>query len=109
MSETEHDITQFDVPTDAEYGGHPIEEIGYNHDLDRVYVLYEDENGPDGWEQLIFGAEKQGGQARVTNFPPGLVTPEMLPEDGDTPGGRESKALYELLEEVGVEVARFDE
>lgn len=105
MSEAQN-TTEFDLPDDAQYGGYPITEAGYNHELDRIYVIYEGDDLPDGWEQLIFtGCEWNGGSPVLdpNGTPAGIMRPDAL-EPWDTPGAKEAKALYDLLRDCGVTI-----
>ena len=103
------EVIEYDVPAGADYAGREVDEIGYNYELDRVYLTFRDDTLSDGWDALIFGARVERGKATVTRFPAGLVPPERLPKDGHTPGGQESRRVYELLESVGVSVSGFNE
>ena len=104
MSE-EADTVEFDVPSGATYGGHEVTEIGYNLELDRIYVIYEGTDLPGGWDQLIFTSCQYNGGNPVLN-PDGVPAGVMPPAEArtsDSPGGNEAESLYDLLESVGID------
>lgn len=97
MADREFETVGFDVPEDASYGDYDITEAGYNVELERIYVLYEGDDLPEGWDQLIFPAERDNGGFRVKGIPPGMMPPAEARES-DTPGAVESAKIYDLLE-----------
>lgn len=103
------ETTEYEVPEGAAYDEYPITEIGYAHGFEHVYVVYEDDNLRDGWDQLIFGAEGSDERDRplVTEPAVGVMPPEAAAE-GDSPGAQTARALYRTLTECGIEVAGWE-
>lgn len=100
----EQERIEFDVPNAAKYAGYPINEIGYNVDLQRVYVIFEGDDLADGWDQLIFQAQQSStGTVSIVGYPAGLMTP-VDARKSDTEGGNEAEELYNLLDELGIRV-----
>ena len=102
-------IETFDLPEDAKYAGHPIIEIGFNSDLEQIFVRYQVHSGGHDWNQVIFSATEENGTVSLDsdNNPVGVVPPEEAREY-DTPGANASESLYELLQEIGVNINADD-
>jgi hypothetical protein len=103
------DATLFDVPEGATYGPHPVTEIGYAPGFEHVYVVYEDDDLPDGWDQLMFDAEGSdaAGEVRVVGAAVGVMPPERA-RGGDSPGAQTARDLYRILTEAGIDVSGWD-
>lgn len=100
---TEPKHSHYDVEDGATYAGYEITEIGYHHEMDQVYVVYEGSDLPDGWEQLIFPAAGGYESPRIRDVPVDLVSPEEA-ISGETDGATEALKLYNLLERTGIEI-----
>lgn len=99
-------VTEFDIPANAQYGGLDIISAGYNHTLNLIYMLHDTPNEMGGWAQLIFHNCEWTNGSPILNHnstPVGIMAPERAVES-DTPGGDEAEELYNLLEDLGVKV-----
>lgn len=99
-------VTEFDIPANAQYGGLNIISAGYNHTLNLIYVVHDTPNEMGGWAQLIFNNCEWADGSPVLNHnstPVDIMAPDRAVES-DTPGGNEAEEFYHFLEDIGVEV-----
>ena len=97
---------ELDVPDGATVGRYPITEVGYNHGLNQVYVIFEGEELLEGWDQFIFPAQNNGENIIIEEIPPSLVSPTKAAE-GDSPGANEAEEVYCVLRENNIDISEI--